>query len=164
MGNGVRVLLVEDDHLLATFLEYKLVKSGYQVEYAADGETALSRLQAEAYDVLLMDLMLPRMNGFQVVHELLDDPEHLPSVWMAISARSSDEDILRAFELGAADFITKPFSLEIMLARLKVALRCKVAANGALGPRVGSEEGLAVAPAEERPRFSALKARHVGKV
>ena len=164
MGNGVRVLLVEDDHQLATFLEYKLVKSGYQVEYAADGETALSRLQAENYDVLLMDLMLPRMNGFQVAHELLDDPEHLPSVWIAISARSSDEDILRAFELGAADFITKPFSLEIMLARLKVALRCKVAANGALGSQLGWQEEPAAATREDRPRFTALKSRHIGQV
>lgn len=127
--DGIRVLLVEDDQLLSTFLKYKLVRSGFDVTSANNGEDALAEMERTHFDVVLLDIMLPRMNGFHLMQRISEIPQFSPGVWIVLSSRSSDEDLLRAFELGAADFITKPFSMEVLLARINAALRFKSGAG-----------------------------------
>ncbi len=122
MHTPPRILIIEDDNILAKLLEYKLVKSGYAVEIALDGEQGLKLAQESEYDLMLLDLMLPRLNGFQLLESLHDGDEKKFPLCIVLSARSGEEDMLRAFGLGAVDFIPKPFSLDVLVARLRVAL------------------------------------------
>jgi len=120
-----KVLVIEDDSVLAKLLEYKLVKSGYDVEVALDGEQGLGLAQENNYDLLLLDLMLPRLNGFQLLEQLRNGGKKQLPLFLVLSARSGEEDVLRAFDLGAVDFIPKPFSLDVLMARIRVALSHK---------------------------------------
>lgn len=129
MHTPPRILVIEDDNILAKLLEYKLVKSGYAVEIALDGEQGLKLAQENEYDLMLLDLMLPRLNGFQLLENLQDGDKKAFPLCIVLSARSGEEDMLRAFGLGAVDFIPKPFSLDVLVARLRVALDHKQAAH-----------------------------------
>jgi DNA-binding response OmpR family regulator len=169
MEATTRILLVEDDQLLSTFLNYKLVRNGFQVTCSSDGENALAAIEREQFDVVLLDLMLPRLNGFQLMQRARESAVEYPEVWIVISARSSDEDILRAFELGAADFLTKPFSMEVLLARVNAALRWKrprlAEAAGDERVAVHSGDGGPAEPEPEpQPMAAKLKRWHATKI
>lgn len=122
-------LIVMDDPLLAGLVEYKLQKHGFTVYKADDGQDALELLGAERFDVLLLDVMIPKLDGYYVMQELKKPALHSPGVILVLSARSGEDDILRAFELGAVDYITKPFSLNVLVERINIALKHKVAAE-----------------------------------
>ena len=156
---NVRILLVEDDQLLSTFLQYKLVRGGFVVTSASNGEDALAELERGSFEIVLLDIMLPRMNGLQLMQRVSEAPELQPGVWVVLSSLSSEEDQLRAFELGAADYITKPFSMDVLLARIKAAMRFKSNVRGsslAEPTATGAAETAEVRPDEE----SQLKRRH----
>jgi DNA-binding response OmpR family regulator len=121
------VLIAVEDTSLFGLLDYKLTKCGYSVTGAHDGPRALELLKELRFDVLLLDLMLPKVDGFQLLREMADDEALRPRVTIILSARQAEEDLLRAFELGAVDYITKPFSLNVLVARLEVALQQKAA-------------------------------------
>lgn len=115
-----RILLVEDDQSLATGLEYNLIRAGYEVEIAADGVTAIARAVAAPPDLMILDLMLPRKSGFDVLEELAERTARIPIV--ILSAKDEEVDKIRGFDLGAVDYVTKPFSLGELMARIKVRL------------------------------------------
>lgn len=119
-------LIVMDDPLLAGLVEYKLQKHGFTVYKADDGQDALELLSAERFDVLLLDVMIPKLDGYFVMQELKKPALKSPRVIIVLSARSGEDDILRAFELGAVDYITKPFSLNVLVERINIALKHKV--------------------------------------
>ena len=119
-------LIVMDDPLLAGLVEYKLQKHGFTVYKADDGQDALELLSAERFDVLLLDVMIPKLDGYFVMQELKKPALNSPRVIIVLSARSGEDDILRAFELGAVDYITKPFSLNVLVERINIALKHKV--------------------------------------
>jgi len=159
----VRILLVEDDQLLSTFIQYRLVRNGFAVTSSSNGEDALAELERAKYDLVLLDIMLPRMNGFHIMQRISETPEHSPGVWVVLSSRSSDEDQLRAFGLGAADYITKPFSMDVLLARIHAALRYKTGARHGDEVEAHTESGhgaVAEPPSEE----SQLKRRHTANL
>jgi DNA-binding response OmpR family regulator len=118
-------LVVMDDSLLAGLVEYKLQKHGFTVYKAEDGQDALELLGAERFDVLLLDVMIPKLDGYYVMQELKKPALNRPKVIIVLSARSGEDDILRAFELGAVDYITKPFSLNVLVERINIALKHK---------------------------------------
>jgi DNA-binding response OmpR family regulator len=128
-------LIVMDDPMLTGLIEYKLQKHGFSVYKAEDGQDALELLGAERFDVLLMDVMIPKLDGYYVMQELRKPGYNKPKVTVVISDRSSEEDILRAFELGAIDYVTKPFSLNVLIERINIALKHKVA-SGAVATSV----------------------------
>lgn len=116
-----RILIVEDDAHLAEGLRYNLEREGYEVDVAADGDTAWEQVQAEAPDLMLLDLMLPGMDGYTVLERLRDGSPHPPVI--ILSARDAEADKIRGFDVGADDYVTKPFSLGELLARIRTRLK-----------------------------------------
>lgn len=113
-----RILLVDDEPLILKGLTYTLEQEGYETDIAMDGEEALSKFMAHPYDLVLLDVMLPRMNGFEVMGRLPDDQ---PVIF--VTARTGLDDRLRGLNLGADDYIVKPFEILELLARVENVLR-----------------------------------------
>ncbi|AKT39752.1 response regulator transcription factor [Chondromyces crocatus] len=121
LASARRLLVVEDDDSIAMGLEMNLQAEGYQVTVAKDGEQGLSLARSNDFDLLILDLMLPRLNGFELLRILRAEGHVLPVI--LLSARGAEMDKVMGLELGAEDYITKPFGLAEMLARVKAVLR-----------------------------------------
>jgi two-component system alkaline phosphatase synthesis response regulator PhoP len=116
-----RILVVEDEPDIALGLRRDLALEGYDVEVAADGNTALERAQADPVDLILLDVMLPGKDGFAVCRELRRSGRRMPII--LLTARASEAEKILGLELGADDYVTKPFSPMELRARIKAALR-----------------------------------------
>ena len=116
-----RILLVEDEPGLVLTLTDRLTREGYAVESASDGETGLERASREPFDLLLLDLMLPRMSGFDVCRELRHRDIGTPVIML--TARGAVVDKVVGLKLGADDYVTKPFEMAELLARVEAHLR-----------------------------------------
>jgi DNA-binding response OmpR family regulator len=121
MSTPARILIVEDEEHLAQGLLFNLRAEGYDAAIEGDGEAALARLANESFDVVLLDVMLPGKNGFEVVTELRAAQNYVPV--LMLTARGRAEDVLLGFASGADDYLPKPFDLSILLARLNGLLR-----------------------------------------
>ncbi len=119
--NEARILVVEDETHLAKGLLFNLQAEGYDVVLTGDGEQALSLLEREHFDAVLLDVMLPGKSGFDVAAELRQSQNYVPV--LMLTARGRPEDILQGFAAGADDYLPKPFDLSILLARLNSLLR-----------------------------------------
>ncbi len=117
------ILIVEDEQHLADGLRFNLEADGYEVEVAESGEEALQSLSKRPVDLVLLDVMLPGMDGFAVVSELRAKRQFVPV--LMLTARGRAEDVLQGFAAGADDYLTKPFELSILVARVKSLLRRK---------------------------------------
>jgi two-component system alkaline phosphatase synthesis response regulator PhoP len=117
------ILVVEDEEDIRELLKYNLEKEGYQVFGAATGEEALKNVRDRLPDLILLDLMLPGIDGLDVCRRLKGEAQtrHLPIVML--TAKGEEADIVTGLELGADDYVTKPFSPRVLLARLRAALR-----------------------------------------
>lgn len=120
-SSAPRILIVEDDPSILLGLRINLSAEGYEVGTAEDGRAGLDLLLADAWDVVLLDVMLPKLNGFEVVRHMRSVGNDTPVVML--SAKSAEADKVMGLELGAEDYITKPFGIAEVLARIKVALR-----------------------------------------
>jgi DNA-binding response OmpR family regulator len=121
-GNGSkRILIVEDDESITLGLEMNLRAEGYEVAVAVDGESGLQRAAEDGFDLVVLDVMLPKMNGFEVLRALRERNKTVPIVML--SARGAELDKVMGLELGAEDYITKPFGLAELLARVRAVLR-----------------------------------------
>jgi DNA-binding response OmpR family regulator len=129
-AGGVKktVLVVEDDESIALGLEMNLGAEGYRVLMAPDGEAGLDLARNEDVDLLILDVMLPKLNGFELLRTLRSERRTMPI--MMLSARGAEMDKVMGLELGAEDYITKPFSLAELLARVKAVLRRDAIARG----------------------------------
>lgn len=117
----MNVLIVEDDESVARFLEQAMVESDYTPRVVGDGVTALNVASTEAFDIILLDLMLPRMSGFDVCRGLRSSGIATPV--LILSARDSLEDIVEGLDSGADDYVVKPFQVAELLARTRALLR-----------------------------------------
>jgi heavy metal response regulator len=117
----MRILLVEDDRKVASFIRRGLEEEGYAVDLAADGETGLAMGLDRLHDGIILDVMLPRKPGFQVVRELRQAKVATPI--LLLTARDTVEDKVRGLDAGADDYLTKPFAFAELLARLRALLR-----------------------------------------
>ena len=117
------VLVVEDEAAIATMLRYNLEKQGFRVEEASDGQEALTRIAETPPDLVLLDWMLPVMSGIEVCRQIRRraDTRDLPVIM--VTARTEDQDAVRGLNTGADDYITKPFNMEALLARMRALLR-----------------------------------------
>ena len=117
------ILVVEDEEDIRELLKYNLEKEGYQVFGAATGEEALQAVRRRRPDLILLDLMLPGIDGLEVCRRIKSEPQarHLPIVML--TAKGEETDIVTGLELGADDYVTKPFSPRVLVARLRAALR-----------------------------------------
>ena len=117
----MRVLVAEDKPRMARFLERALESEGYAVELAFDGEQALAMGLSGGLDLMVLDVMLPRRDGFDVIRNLRAAKQMLPTIM--VTARDAMCDIVRGLDLGADDYLTKPFALDVLLARVRALSR-----------------------------------------
>lgn len=117
---GANILVVEDEEKLARFVELELLHEGYTVEKATNGRVALEKATSFSYDLILLDIMLPGLNGLEVLRRL--NKEH-PTPVILLTARDAVMDKVSGLDAGAVDYITKPFAIEELLARIRVALK-----------------------------------------
>jgi len=120
-----RILVVDDEEDILELVRFNLVKEGYQVTGALTGEEALRKARSEPFDLILLDLMLPGIDGLEVAKKIKahGKAQHAPIVML--SAKGEEADIVTGLELGADDYITKPFSPRVLIARIRTVLRRK---------------------------------------
>ena len=121
MNDKRRILLVEDDRTISDLLAYNLRRAGYEVLQEQNGRSGLETALAHTIDLVLMDLMLPGLDGLTASREIIRRKPSLPIIML--TARSEKETMLQGFQSGADDYITKPFDLEVLLARIEARLR-----------------------------------------
>jgi two-component system phosphate regulon response regulator PhoB len=128
------VLVVEDEAAIATMLRYNLEKAGFRVDEAVDGQEAITRIAESPPDLVLLDWMLPVMSGIEVCRQIRRKPSTRELPVIMVSARTEDQDAVRGLNTGADDYITKPFNMESLLARIRALLRRSktVASKGSL--------------------------------
>lgn len=117
------ILVVEDEAPLMTLLRYNLEKQGFRVEEAADGQEALLRVSEARPDLVLLDWMLPTLSGIEVCRQLRRRPNTRDLPIIMVTARTEDQDAVRALDTGADDYIAKPFVMDALLARIRALLR-----------------------------------------
>lgn len=124
-----RILVVEDEAKIARFVELELTHEGYEVDKAADGRTGVETALAGTYDLILLDVLLPQLNGMEVLRRIRRESD-VPVIML--TARDAVMDKVAGLDAGADDYITKPFAIEELLARIRVALKRREATgNGA---------------------------------
>lgn len=117
----MRILVIEDDRKIASFLERGLREDGYAVDVARDGVEGLLNARVYDYDLLLVDIMLPGKNGYEIARELRLAGKTVPI--LMLTARDSTQDIVMGLNVGADDYLTKPFSFDELLARVRALIR-----------------------------------------
>lgn len=155
-----RILIVEDEEKIARFVTLELEHEGYQVEHAADGRTAVDLALERDYDLILLDVLLPQLNGMEVLRRVR---KHKDVPVIMVTARDAVMDKVAGLDAGADDYLTKPFAIEELFARIRVALKRAEAARAASG--VGGVEAgegatgagtAATSPASDSAKTSAV--------
>ena len=121
MLSAMRILVVEDDKKIASFVVNGLKQSGFAVDYAMDGEEALFRAQTISYDGAVVDLMLPKLDGLSLIQQLRAQGVRMPI--LILSAKASVDDRVRGLQSGGDDYLTKPFAFSELLARVQALIR-----------------------------------------
>ncbi|MGI6129764.1 MAG: response regulator transcription factor [bacterium] len=128
-----KILIIEDEEKIARFVELELEFEGYEVEKAFDGRSGLELVKTRSFDLVLLDIMLPGLNGIEVLRRMRQFSD-VPVI--LLTARDAVVDKVAGLDTGADDYVTKPFAIEELLARIRAALRNKAGGNGAKTPPV----------------------------
>lgn len=155
-----RILIVEDEEKIARFVTLELEHEGYQVEHAADGRTAVDLALERNYDLILLDVLLPQLNGMEVLRRVR---KHKDVPVIMVTARDAVMDKVAGLDAGADDYLTKPFAIEELFARIRVALKRSEAVRaasgvGGVGADVASGTGVgaaAIPPVSDTAQASA---------
>ena len=147
-----KVLVVEDEEDIAELIRFNLAQEGFQVRVAATGEQGLEEARREVPDLILLDLMLPGTDGLEICRRLKRDPGTAAVPIVMVTARGEESDIVAGLELGADDYVTKPFSPRVLLARLRAVLRRRKT----VAPQ--ESEALRLGPIEIHPGRHEVKA------
>ncbi len=136
------ILIIEDEEKIARFVELELEHEGYTADKATDGRTGLEMAETGAYDLIILDIMLPQLSGIEVLRRLRKSPNeaaaNVPVI--LLTARDAVTDKVTGLDMGANDYMTKPFAIEELLARIRAALR--QSQNGSHGERPEKEDGI----------------------
>ncbi len=135
----MRALLVEDDLKIASFVIKGLKQSGFSVDHAANGEDGLHMAETEPYDAAVIDIMLPKLDGLSLIHELREKGVNTPVI--ILSAKRSVDDRIKGLQSGSDDYLVKPFAFSELLARLYALIR---RASGAPSPTFLSHKGISM--------------------
>jgi two-component system KDP operon response regulator KdpE len=127
-GSPLRVLIVDDEPAIRRFLRTSLTAQGFHVIEAQDGKSTIEALRSPGADLLVLDLGLPDMDGFEIIKGLRQSGSSVPI--LVLSSRTEESGKVRALDLGADDYVTKPFGVEELLARVRAALRHKMQSQG----------------------------------
>lgn len=123
--NKGRLLIIEDDEDIIELLKYNLAQERYKIHVASSGEAGLNRVRQNRPDLILLDLMLPGLDGLEVCKELKGNPRTKDVPIIMLTAKGEESDIIIGLELGADDYVTKPFSPKVLIARIRSVLRRK---------------------------------------
>lgn len=149
-----RILIVEDEEKIARFVTLELEHEGYQVEHASDGRTAVDLALERDYDLILLDVLLPQLNGMEVLRRVR---KHKDVPVIMVTARDAVMDKVAGLDAGADDYLTKPFAIEELFARIRVALKRSEAARAASGVEAREGAGTAAtSPAGDSAKTSAV--------
>ena len=156
-----RILIVEDKEKIARFVTLELEHEGYQVEHAADGRTAVDLALERDYDLVLLDVLLPQLNGMEVLRRVR---KHKDVPVIMVTARDAVMDKVAGLDAGADDYLTKPFAIEELFARIRVALKRAEAVRaasgvggvGGVGTREGATGAAAIPPTGASAKTSAV--------
>lgn len=118
-----RILVIEDEEDILALIQYNLIKAGYRVECVTSGEEGVAKATALHPDLVILDLMLPGINGFEVCRRLRAEPGTADLPIIMLTAKGEDADIVSGLEIGADDYLTKPFSPQVLKARIQAVLR-----------------------------------------
>ncbi|EMN7446602.1 heavy metal response regulator transcription factor [Vibrio parahaemolyticus] len=129
----MKILIVEDEHKAGEYLQKGLIESGYVVDLVNDGVDGLYHSTSEEYDLILLDIMLPKLDGWQVLNTLRSSGIHTPVIML--TAKEQVEDRVRGFELGANDYVVKPYAFAELLARVQNVFRHHIAAQVVASPQ-----------------------------
>jgi two-component system phosphate regulon response regulator PhoB len=122
-----KILVVDDEEDILELVRYNLAREGYQILCAVSGETALEKAKSENLDLMILDLMLTGIDGLEVARRLKQNQKTAPIPIIMLTAKGEEADIVAGLELGADDYVTKPFSPRVLIARVKAVLRRQVA-------------------------------------
>ncbi|MGQ9509996.1 MAG: response regulator transcription factor [Thermodesulfobacteriota bacterium] len=117
----MRILVIEDERKVASFIKRGLEEEHYAVDTAYDGETGLSMVETNEYDLVVLDLMIPKINGMEVLRRIRANKNNVPI--LVLTAKDSTEDIVMGLDAGCDDYLTKPFEFKVFLARIRALLR-----------------------------------------
>ena len=150
MEQKKRVLIVEDEKNIVDIIRFNLSREGYDVLEAYDGEAGLALARSEKPDLILLDVMLPKMIGFDVCRALREEGDNVPVI--ILTAREEEEDKVLGLEIGADDYITKPFSMRELIARVRANIRRTAMAASAAPEEQGMSAGgaLTINPANNQ--------------
>lgn len=126
----MRILVVEDEHRIAQAIKEGLEQESYAVDVCFDGEDGFNTACTEVYDLIVMDIMMPYMDGFEVTRRLRSKGVHTPI--LLLTAKDQNRDVVNGLDSGADDFLSKPFSFEVLLARIRALLRRPFETSGEL--------------------------------
>ena len=147
-----RILIVEDEEKIARFVTLELEHEGYQVEHAADGRTAVDLALERNYDLILLDVLLPQLNGMEVLRRVR---KHKDVPVIMVTARDAVMDKVAGLDAGADDYLTKPFAIEELFARIRVALKRSKAVRAASGVGGTGVGATAMPPVSDSTQVSA---------
>jgi len=116
---GVRIIIAEDDEHIGYFIKFRLEKLGYAVTWKADGDSALEAVREELPDLVLLDIMMPGLNGVQVLEQMKKDEAMKDIPVVMLSGKSGEDDIVKCLEAGAEDYVVKPFKPAELMARIQ---------------------------------------------
>jgi len=121
MSRKIRILVVEDESAIRAGLIDVLIYHGYEVDFAEEGPAGLQKAQTGQFDLILLDVMLPGMDGFEICNRIRQEDREQPIIML--TAKTSDDDIINGFSLGADDYVAKPFSVAQLVLRIQAVLR-----------------------------------------
>lgn len=150
-----RILIIEDDRSLAEVLSYNLQQAGFDVVVARDGQSGVRQAQLKLPDLVILDLMLPVIDGLEVCRQLRSDPSTRDTLIVMLTAKSEETDQVVGLQMGADDYVTKPFSVKVLLQRVKALLRRR--SQPADGSDVIVSQGITI----DRRRHQALAGEEV---
>jgi two-component system phosphate regulon response regulator PhoB len=123
MAKTKTLFIVEDEEDIVEILSYNLKREGFSIEVATDGDEALKKIPEKMPDIILLDRMLPGADGFEICRELKNNPATKAIPIIMVTAKGEESDVVSGLELGADDYITKPFSMKILIARINTVFR-----------------------------------------
>ena len=154
------VLIVEDEEDIRELISYHLIKEGYQVSSVPSGEEAIAIVETQPPDLILLDVMLPGVDGMAVCQRLRGSPKTAEVTIMMLTAKSEESDVIRGLNLGAIDYVTKPFSPKVLHARVRAVLRRTVVPTSDVVPEFDEEyqesieiHGLVIHPGRHEVRL-----------
>lgn len=115
-----KILIVDDEEIIRKFLKVHLVKLGYEVKEAPDGEQAIEQLRKDSFDLVISDIMMPKKDGWQVIKEVRSNPKTKDIPIIILTAKSEDTDMFKGYDLGASYYMTKPFTKAQLLFALQM--------------------------------------------